>query len=832
MYKLKRSGAVKVVVFLLTSLFLFCTALNAVGVVYLVANNAFDPAQAEGFTEKAFDNIYASLAYSHASRLAQAGVTEAAVAGEGELFLENHPSFQKGSTNFAFTVKDADGNVLLQNYTPQEAYEGYTLIDTLWVAENEKPISDSEGPTSAAYSEVPSGAEYSTEAPEPTGTTAPSTEAASVSAATTAAQPPTNEPSATEPTTAAPNAAEPTSAEPTRTEQSTAAPDTTETTRIAGADSNANALKQADEEVYILDERDQGYESIFMYIYPAADGIDEAILERCENIYHDEYLSEEAVYYLHGRYEVFHQADFAVSSNGSVYFIGTPREDTGYDEPQYLSENYYIEVKVDKAITAHDSAYYVSLLASPAERYLRNIVGITVFCLLAALFFGILSLVLAGFVKGEEAPVARGIHNLPMEIVLAVFITALSLFAVIAVDDIQDAIYRNYLGASLFVFPFFPVLLYWCVYTFTVRCKAHTLGRSFLVVRLWKAAWKLIKAGAQALSFQWKLAIALGVIYVGTGIAGIIFLAAVDNGLRVVFGILFVLFMIALLAAFLLLAINLQTLYGGAKDLSEGKGKPIANTYLFGEFKRHAEHLNSINDGINAAVEERLKSETTKTELITNVSHDLKTPLTSIVNYIDLLKKEEIDNPKAQEYIEVLDRQSQRLKKLTTDIVDASKAAAGSIQMTPERIDLNVLLGQMKGEYAEKLAEKGLVPVETLPEESPMVWADGKVLWRVFDNLMSNVCKYSMPNTRVYLTLTVQNGFAAVEFKNISEQPLNVSPASLTDRFVRGDASRNSEGSGLGLNIAQSLAQNMGGNLYIAIDGDLFKATVTIPLAK
>ena len=252
---------------------------------------------------------------------------------------------------------------------------------------------------------------------------------------------------------------------------------------------------------------------------------------------------------------------------------------------------------------------------------------------------------------------------------------------------------------------------------------------------------------------------------------------------------------------------------------------------LFGEFKKHAEHLNNIGNGINAAVEERLKSENTKTELITNVSHDLKTPLTSIVNYIDLLKKEPVNNPKAAEYIEVIDRQSQRLKKLTTDIVDASKAAAGNVNCNMEPTDLALLLGQVKGEYTEKLAEKALTLVDSIPQEKITVLADGRLLWRVFDNLLNNVCKYSQPDTRVYVTLSVNNSFAGVVFRNISAQPLNIDAEALTDRFVRGDASRNTEGSGLGLYIAKSLCETMGGKMQIEIDGDLFKVTVVFPCA-
>ena len=253
----------------------------------------------------------------------------------------------------------------------------------------------------------------------------------------------------------------------------------------------------------------------------------------------------------------------------------------------------------------------------------------------------------------------------------------------------------------------------------------------------------------------------------------------------------------------------------------------MQSKYLFGEFRKNAAYLNSISDGVNNEVNERMKSESMKTELITNVSHDLKTPLTSIINYVDLLKKTEISDEKAREYIEVIDRQSQKLKKLSSDIVDASKAATGNMEIHKERTTLNVLLTQVAGEYDERLRQKCLQLVCTIPEEETAINADGKLLWRVFDNLMNNICKYAMGGTRVYLTLNNAGNTAEVVFRNISGEPLNISADELTERFVRGDSSRNTEGSGLGLSIAKSLTELMGGKFDISVDGDLFKAILT-----
>ena len=248
--------------------------------------------------------------------------------------------------------------------------------------------------------------------------------------------------------------------------------------------------------------------------------------------------------------------------------------------------------------------------------------------------------------------------------------------------------------------------------------------------------------------------------------------------------------------------------------------------------QEHAVHLNSIQSGLQKAVDERMRSERLKTELITNVSHDIKTPLTSIVNYVDLLGKTDVTDPTAREYITVLERQAQRLRKLTEDLVEASKAATGNIAVHLMPTDLNVLLSQVCGEYEQRLGEKNLSLVFTAAESAPHIMADGQLLWRVLDNLMGNVCKYAMPGTRVYITAETADSWAAVSIKNISLYPITVTGEELTERFVRGDSARSTEGSGLGLSIAASLTELQQGTFAIHVDGDLFKATLTFPVCQ
>ena len=240
----------------------------------------------------------------------------------------------------------------------------------------------------------------------------------------------------------------------------------------------------------------------------------------------------------------------------------------------------------------------------------------------------------------------------------------------------------------------------------------------------------------------------------------------------------------------------------------------------------------SISRGLKAAVTEQVKAERLKTDLITNVSHDLKTPLTSIISYVDLLKRENIENPRVQEYITVLEQKSSRLKNLTEDLVEASKASSGNITLDLIPIHYTEILQQSLGEFEDKLAARSLQILTTLPQEDILILADGRQLFRVLENLLNNCCKYALLGSRVYIELQKDEEMATFTMKNISEAPLNVSPEELTERFVRGDVSRSTEGSGLGLSIAKSLTKLMNGKMKIEIDGDLYKVSLSFPLVK
>ncbi len=243
---------------------------------------------------------------------------------------------------------------------------------------------------------------------------------------------------------------------------------------------------------------------------------------------------------------------------------------------------------------------------------------------------------------------------------------------------------------------------------------------------------------------------------------------------------------------------------------------------LKGGLRTHGENLNSISLGIGRAVEQKMKSERFRTELITNVSHDIKTPLTSIINYVDLIRKEEPEG-KIDEYSQVLEKQANRLKKLLEDLLEASKASTGNLPVDFEKMDVCEIINQAVGEYSEKLEEKGLEVVVTLPDVPTFIMADGRKLWRIFDNVLNNIYKYAQPETRAYVDVISKGENVVITFKNISKDRLNIDSSELMERFVRGDSSRNTEGSGLGLNIAKSFAELMKGTFEIYVDGDLFK---------
>lgn len=277
-------------------------------------------------------------------------------------------------------------------------------------------------------------------------------------------------------------------------------------------------------------------------------------------------------------------------------------------------------------------------------------------------------------------------------------------------------------------------------------------------------------------------------------------------------------------------AIQDQKLLDGMKKLEEGDLEYQFDPDEFDNFRKEfASAVNGIHEVFLTSVTESMKNERMQTDLITNVSHDIKTPLTSIINYVELLKRENIENERARGYIDILEQKSYRLKHLTEDLVEASRISSGNIELEMTQIEMREMLYQAGGEFADKFEEKGLQLIENMAQEPLYIRADGRRLWRVLENLFQNVSKYAMPDTRVYVDLLDMGTEVRLSIKNISKQRLNIAAKDLTERFIRGDISRSTEGSGLGLSIAKNLTELQGGSFDIYLDGDLFRVTITFP---
>lgn len=443
---------------------------------------------------------------------------------------------------------------------------------------------------------------------------------------------------------------------------------------------------------------------------------------------------------------------------------------------------------------------------------------LTVLCGLLTLFCFCFSMASAGHWQNHEGIHLTWLDKIPADVWIIALLSAFFIG--------WDTFYSEW-GRVLFCAALIPVtLLFLCV--FAAQCKAGTVIRGSLTARVLRLLWRILRGVTlwlrrivTGIPLVWKTAL------VTAALAFLEFILYVSPSRDPLFLVVKVLEILAVLA----IALNLRTLEKNGKQLSEGDlSTPVDTKRLFGAFRRYGQAMNRLQSGMESAVQEQMRAERMKTELISNVSHDIKTPLTSIVNYVDLLKKEDISSPAAREYITVLDRQSKRLKKLTEDLVEASKASSGALPVDLQPTDVSVLFSQITGEYQDRLADCHLTLVTQPPAGRPVVLADSKLLSRVMDNLVSNICKYAMPETRVYVSGITADGQMTMSFKNVSRAELNISPDELMERFVRGDTSRHTEGSGLGLSIARSLVQLMGGTFRLSIDADLFRADVTLPL--
>ena len=503
-------------------------------------------------------------------------------------------------------------------------------------------------------------------------------------------------------------------------------------------------------------------------------------------------------------------------SNGTDIYV----EDDSYTLDCYVRETFTAEDRYVAAENWIQSAY--------SMRY--TVIVITISSLLIAILLFIFLMCAAGRRKGKEEVVLNGIDKIPFDFFLAIMFIIVLL--TIAIDNryYYEDVIRTVMLRGGVVARVIPIFLLTCM-SFAVRYKSGGWWENTIFYRLLRYFYRLlcrlaseVKYLVQHISLLWK--VILGLI-----LLSMIEFYSIANADPMNAELLIIVWLLEKLIFFpiiLYVIISLRKLQLGSEKIASGDlSHRIDTGRLLWDFKRYGEILNNISTGVSRAVEERMKSERFKAELITNVSHDIKTPLTSIINYVDLIKREELEEGTVKEYVTVLDRQSSRLKKLIDDLMDASKASTGNLAVNCTRTEAGVLLTQTIGEYEERMKNCGLELILNQPEEEIFIMADGRLLWRVFDNLMGNICKYSQPGTRVYLRLEQISKNVVITFRNISKHALNISADELLERFVRGDSARTTEGSGLGLSIANSLVELQKGVMDLMIDGDLFKVVLT-----
>ena len=457
-----------------------------------------------------------------------------------------------------------------------------------------------------------------------------------------------------------------------------------------------------------------------------------------------------------------------------------------------------------------------------------SVLVISAFLLVIACIYIIFSI---GHKKDEEGIYTDSLDKISFEIVAIISGTLLTFEGVVLITLFKIIADITNITASMLNTGIISCILMGIVIYVTLAITLVTIIRRIKAKIFWKNTLcykfiKWVKRNTTDLVFKdinttKKLVLVFGAFIV---IQSILIVAALSGFIYVLLllGFWYILFRILLekFTGMNKIRNKIENMYKGDVD------NPLNEEEFKGEQKEIAKELNDISGGLSNAINEAMKSERLKTELITNVSHDIKTPLTSIINYVDLMKNENIENPKVQEYLEILDNKSQRLKKLTEDLVEASKASSGNIKLTIEKLNLKELIKQVRGEFEDKFEKRGLTIIETLPEEEIYIEADSRYMYRVLENMYVNISKYALENSRVYIDVEKENDTAKVILKNISKDKLNISVDELMQRFVRGDSARSTEGSGLGISIAKSLTELQKGKFNIYLDGDLFKVVI------
>ena len=558
-------------------------------------------------------------------------------------------------------------------------------------------------------------------------------------------------------------------------------------------------------------------------------------LEYGEEVYtNDRSLNIKSVYE-YGKYVITSSQGMVVDTNLRT----VPKELSYYAEKltDKLSKPYKIYIAINTVYTATD-IYAVGNLNYLSQRrlYVIGLVSVTIGMIVMALSLAYL-VIFSGHSDGRSDIKLNNLFDIiPFEvkILLLIFATVISF---IANNFIGQRVVHIYIEKKHWNFAD-QMLNYASIYLISLPI-AFSILREYKAGLLWKNSYtKIIKESFSLhmfrRSFKRKLCSNFLILILVDFVAMAFFLLTTINEKsllgRLIIFICFILFLIINFIVFNRVyktAIAFDQIAEAIKEIANGDTRyRLKEDEFSGREASVVKDLNNISKGFQGAINDQVKSERLKADLITNVSHDIKTPLTSIINYVDLIKREKPENAKIQEYLDILSLKSQHLKNLTEDLVEASKVSSGNISVDLRDIDLVEMINQTNGEFEEKFSEKGLSIISNAPSNGVKIRADGRHLWRVLENLYNNAFKYAAKNSRVYIDILADGKTATFIIKNISENPLNMRPEELTERFVRGDVSRTTEGSGLGLSIAKSLTMLQGGKFDIIIDGDLFKVQI------
>lgn len=612
--------------------------------------------------------------------------------------------------------------------------------------------------------------------------------------------------------------------------------------------------------VYTFEMTMMGEQVLVSNLYGAEDASFDALKLSAEEL--DEHFRT-----AYGRYMIYRPQTMTFESNTGIIEENDLFEAFSSYEYAY-PETAEIWLAVDTTYPVSDRFSEAAAAYNFIQPYAYIVAVIGGICILDWLILFLFLSVMTGYRRGREETEAvltlSWVDSIPTEIA-AVLGGGIGCGSLLAVVYAVNIIKNGFSGAGLdyvcthrmqvalltgLLSMLFSAFFCICWYSLMRRIKAHMLWKKSLIYLLYRCTvGRLIRAVKRvAIKLYDNSSIAMrGILVLGGIVLFNFIMGAVFYRYRHVFifygGMGFVLFILFIL---FILGVNGVALFFRVcshekrKKIIEGIGRirdgevtyQVDITGLHGENLQLAEAVNSIGEGIKNAVETSMKDERLKADLITNVSHDIKTPLTSIINYVDLLKREKLETEPVKGYIEILDAKSQRLKQLTDDLVEASKISSGNITLIMEKINLTELIHQSLGEFSEKFEEKSLSIMESIGSEAVYIKADSRRIWRVIENLFGNIYKYALEGTRVYLDMlhTEEGRYVSLSLKNISAQSLNIRADELTERFIRGDVSRSTEGSGLGLSIAKNLTELQDGKFNIYLDGDLFKVTLTFPV--